>query len=238
MTAPKKYREYSKHTDKPLLIYLHGAGERGTDPTIIDRVPFVKNFVPLHRDKFTILAPQQTANFWGWQGDPNSKHDGVEFIEWAIANYPHDGRVYVTGHSMGGHGSWDVATIMREKITAFVVSAGRSDNYNGVVSLGQLKTPARHYHGDKDTSENSYSKGKQVCNWYKTGSGIDILTTYTGAGHGIDGRVYAEPDLVDWMLSQGISQPPVEPVKIPVDEIYLQDGIVYAKFGTEIKMIG
>ena len=106
MTAPKKYREYSKHTDKPLLIYLHGAGERGNDSIIIDSVAFVKNFVSKHADRFTILAPQQTANFWGWQGDPNTKHDGVEFIEWAMANYQYDGRVYVTGHSMGGRGTW------------------------------------------------------------------------------------------------------------------------------------
>ena len=81
-----KHKEYSKHTDKPLLIYLHGAGERGTDPNIIDRTPFVKIFVPAHKDKFTILAPQQVTNFWGWLGDPKDGHDAVNFIEWAIAN--------------------------------------------------------------------------------------------------------------------------------------------------------
>jgi predicted peptidase len=228
----RNYREYSNHTDKPLLIYLHGAGERGTDPSVIDNVPFIKNFVSKNVDKFTILAPQQTANFWGWLGDPKDGHDAVNFITWALDNYLYDGRIFVTGHSMGGRGTWEVAYVMKNKITAFIVSAGDSTNYQETVALGRLKIPGRAYHGDKDTGV-LYSKGVQACNWYKEGSGVDILKTFTGAGHGIDGMVYSEPDLSDWMLSQGDQTP----VKIPADEIYLQDGIVYGRFANQIKML-
>ncbi len=223
----RNYREYSNYTDKPLLIYLHGAGERGTNPAIIDNVPFAKLFVPANKDLFTILAPQQTTNFWGWQGQPNTTHDAVEFIEWATTNYSHDGRVYVTGHSMGGRGTWEVAYIMKDKITAFVVSAGDSTNYQETVALGKLKLPGRAYHGDSDASV-KYSAGVQACNWYKTGSGLDILITYSGEGHGIDGMVYSTADLSAWFLSHGVSTQP------PIDEegIIIRRGTkVIAKFG-------
>lgn len=226
-----KHKEYSKHTDKPLLIYLHGAGERGTDPNIIDRTPFAKIFVPAHKDKFTILAPQQVTNFWGWLGDPKDGHDAVNFIEWAIQNYSHDGRVYVTGHSMGGRGTWEVAYIMKNKITAFVVSAGDSTNYAETVALGSLKVPGRAYHGDKDTSV-TYTKGVQACNWYKQGSGIEILTSYAGDGHGIDGKVYSTPDLAQWLLSQGV--PKVEEPVIDIQgTVWKRGDRVVFKFGTE-----
>lgn len=215
-TAPLKYREYSKHTDKPLLIYLHGAGERGDNPSVIDRVAFVKIFVAAHKDKFTILAPQQPATSWswGWHEKPE-EHRAVNFINWVQENYQYDGRTFVTGHSMGGHGTWDVATLMGDKITGAVVSAGRSDFYQGVVALGALGTPIKHFHGDKDTSENSYSKGKSVTNWYKTKSGINVLTTYKGAGHGIDGKVYGEENIAEWFLSLGVSSPVPEPEPEP-----------------------
>lgn len=224
-----RYREYSSHTDKPLLIYLHGAGERGDNPSVIDRVSFVKSIVAQHKDKFTILAPQQPATSWswGWHEKPE-EHRAVNFIKWAQENYQHDGRTFVTGHSMGGHGTWDVATLMGDKITGAVVSAGRSDFYQGVVALGALGTPIKHFHGDKDTSENSYSKGKSVTGWYKQKSGKDVLITYKGADHPIDGKVYGEENIAEWFLSLGVSNPPVpdpEPEPTPDEEI--KDQFVY-----------
>jgi poly(3-hydroxybutyrate) depolymerase len=213
----RAYREYSAHADKPILIYLHGAGERGTNPDVIDRVGFVKNFVPANSENFTILAPQQTSNYNGWIGNPfDEKHDDVEFMLWARENYSSDGRLYLTGHSMGGEGVWKTACLYPDIITAFVVSAGGGYNYNLTRNLGAIGLPGRSYHGDKDTSQNSYSRGVQAVNWYKAGGGADILTTYAGAGHGIDSRVYAEADLASWMLSQGT---PGTPAPAPEEEI-------------------
>lgn len=231
-----KYREYSYLPGAPLLVYLHGHGERGDDPKVIDNTAFVKLFVPKYKDKFTIIAPQQPtpSNSWGWHEDKNG-HRAVKFIEWLQANYQYDGRTFVTGHSMGGHGTWDVATLMREKITGIVVSAGRSDFYQGVVALGELGTPVKHFHGDKDTSENSYSKGKSVTNWYKNKSGKDVLITYDGAGHGIDGRVYGQENIGDWFLSLGTPKPQPQPEPEPIidipGEIILRGDKIIAVFG-------
>lgn len=236
------YREFSKHDDKPLLIYLHGAGERGN--TVADlkklgnNVGFIKEFVPKHSDKFTILVPQQHTARNSWDGHP-TKH-GSRFVEWAIANYKHDGRVYVTGHSMGGVGAWDVAVALKDKITAIAVSAGRSYDYNGVVDLGKRKFPVKHFHGTADRTENAYKDGQQVCRWYETGSGFNPLVTYEGAGHGIDVQVYRTENLAEWFLSLGkpvvVEPEPPKLVDIP-GEIILRGDKVIAKFGdTEIEI--
>lgn len=231
------YLEYSKHNDKPLLIYLHGAGEKGNtlaDLGKLKNTAFAKYFASAHADKFTILVPQQHTARNSW--DQHETRHGSRFVEWAMQNYKYDGRVYVTGHSMGGVGAWDVAVALKDKITAIAVSAGRSYNYNGVVDLGKRKFPAIHFHGTKDNSENNYASGEQVCRWYKTGSGKDILVTYDGAGHGIDGRVYKDEQLDQWFLSHGepvvtIPEPEPEPIKDIPGEIILRGDKIIAVFG-------
>ncbi len=204
-----KYREYSSHPDKPLLIYLHGFSSNRTTPEQIDNEGFVRNFVSKYKENYTILAPFQPSKYWGWQGDKlPAKHDAVEFIEEILALYTSDGRLYVTGYSMGGVGTWDVLTLMGSKVTAFVVCAGRSDDYNGVRAVAKLKIPGRHYHGDRDNTQNSYAKGKQVTSWYAPENG-NILITYYGYGHTDKG--YTEPDLNEWFLSKGkpiLPEPP------------------------------
>ncbi len=220
LVTPKgtKYREYTKHTNKPILIYYHGAGQRGTDPTVIDNTAFVKIFVAKYGNDYTIVAPQ--TNYWGWIGDPKKGHDGEDFANYILANYQSDGRLYITGHSMGS--PWGIVVRLGAKVTAFVVVAGSSTEYQAVISFAKLHIPARHYHGDADTSENSYTKGKQVCSWYAPENG-NVLITYVGKGHGIDGLVYNEPDLSTWMLSKGnpiIVEPPVEnPTSVKIEKI-------------------
>lgn len=217
----KKYREYSKYSDKPLFISLHGSGQLGSDPTVIDNSNFGRILLPKIIDKFTVIAPQQTKNYSGWQGDPTpTMHDGAEFVDWIISNYPSDGRCFIIGHSMGGHGVWDVATFLGKKITAFVAISGNSDLYHEVIEMSKLHIPARHYHGKLDTSI-PYSKGQQVCNWYKPENG-DILFPYDNKYHDIDDDVYKEPDLIDWFLSKGIPNIPQPPIIEPIKDMIIE----------------
>lgn len=236
-----KYREYSYITGAPLLIYLHGHGERGSDPSVIDRVPFVKEFVSKHKDKFTILAPQQITSYNGWEGHPTSEHDGVRFIRWALENYQHDGRLFITGHSMGGRGTWIAATILKERVTGFAVSAGSSE-YGPTIELGKLKVPGKAFHGTNDNSTNATTtQGKQAANWYKTGSGIDILKLYDGMGHGIDTKVYREEGLAEWFLSLGkpvVVEPEPQPEPEQEGKIILRGGKVFVRFADkEIELL-
>lgn len=238
------FREYSNHPDKPLLIYLHGAGEKGNtlaDLSKLNNVAFVKYFVPKYKDQFTILCPQQITARSNWDG--HETMHGSRFIGWAMDTYKHDGRVYVTGHSMGGRGTWDALATHKTKITAAVVSAGNSLNYQGVSEVGKLKIPVIHYHGSKDTAipySNPYSgSGTQVCKWYKEASGIDPMITLEGQGHGIDGIVYKDKNIGEWFLQQGTSNIP-QPVPEPEQEgkIILRGGKVFVKFADkEIELL-
>lgn len=235
------FREYSYHPNKPLLIYLHGAGEKGNtlaDLNKLNNVAFVRYFVPAHSDKFTILCPQQITARSNWDG--HSTMHGSSFVGWAMENYSNDGRVYVTGHSMGGRGTWDAVCTHKDKITAIAVSAGNSLNYGGVVEVGKLQIPAIHYHGSKDTSipYSGTSSGQQVCRWYKEGSKREILVTFDGMGHAIDTRVYRDEKLHEWFLKHGTPSIPAPvpaptPVPEPKEEAIVKQYIIEGEYFIE-----
>ncbi len=152
---------YSTSTTKyPAIIFLHGSGERGTG-TASDLEKVKRQGPPKHihnghkmgftvngkTEYFIVLSPQ--TNEWNW------KYDVVPFAKWALENYRIDPeRVYVTGLSMGGEGTWFTAGLDDNNpnlFAAIAVMAGR-----GSLALGST-TASRHlnvwaFHGDADTS--------------------------------------------------------------------------------------
>jgi predicted peptidase len=103
----------------PLLVFLHGSGERG------DSIDFVKvhgpwEFLETHPEyRFIILAPQyKTDEYW----DMRSLGFLIDDI---VANYPVDTtRIYLTGLSMGGYGTWDLAMFDPDRFAAIASVCG------------------------------------------------------------------------------------------------------------------
>ncbi|MCB1150021.1 hypothetical protein KDK88_00625, partial [bacterium] len=98
----------------PLLIFLHGSGERGDsleDPSALDRVCY--NGPPLHLQRgdwqppapMIVLSPQSHTEDWEPQ-------DVRALLEWADARLPVDrSRIYLTGLSRGGYGVWNYLAV-------------------------------------------------------------------------------------------------------------------------------
>ena len=210
---PEEYR------DLPLLVYLHGAGERGVDNKAQLKngilVPFSDPNSPIH--DCIVLAPQCPTGYkWvdvaSWKDCEYSTKTiaeslplkaAFELLESVIKDYSVDtDRVYATGLSMGGYGTWDLLARHGDVFAAAIPVCGGVD-----VSLAEnfKNIPIYTFHGLKDTTVPSTGT-VNVVNAIKNLGGEKItLVTYADAGHSIWNTAYGTEGLFEWLLSQKLS---------------------------------
>ncbi len=186
----------------PLLVFLHGSGEKGNGTTELSRVlvhgppKLIKNGRDL---PFIVISPQLPSSQGGW---PASLVD--ELINKAIADFHVDTtRMYVTGLSLGGYGTWAYAVSKPGRLAAVVPIAGGG-------SSGQACTmknvPTWAFHGDADGTVNVSGSVNMVnaINACTPAPAVAArLTIYPGVGHDSWTRTYdgsAGHDIYTWML--------------------------------------
>ena len=107
-------------------------------------------------------------------------------------------RVILTGLSMGGHGSWDLATAQPERFAAVVPICGPGEPE----TADRLKAlPVWTFCGDADRDETVLNLRTMVEALRREGAPAK-LTEYRGVGHNSWDRAYNNPELIDWMLAQ------------------------------------
>ncbi|MHA2643093.1 MAG: carboxylesterase family protein [bacterium JZ-2024 1] len=100
-----------------LIVTLHGAGASDEGQ--------VRSYVP--KDWAFIVAPTNRRNF-GFDWQDWGRLDALEVIDYALRNFPIDpDRIYLTGHSMGGHGTWHIGLKHADRFAAIAPSAGWTD---------------------------------------------------------------------------------------------------------------
>jgi predicted peptidase len=186
----------------PLLIFLHGSGEKGNGSTELSRVRAhgPPRLIQNGRDlPFIVISPQLPASQGGW---PTGLVD--ELIDKAIVNYHVDTtRMYVTGLSLGGYGAWAYAVAKPGRLAAVVPiagagSTGQACNLRGV--------PAWAFHGDADGTvsvSGSVNMVAAINACAPPPSVLAQLTIYPGVGHDSWTRTYdgtAGHDIYAWML--------------------------------------
>lgn len=193
---------YNADQKFPLMIFLHGSGEKGNGTTELNRVlvhgppKLVKNGRAL---PFIIISPQLPSSQGGW---PVGLVD--ELIARAKAAYRVDTtRIYVTGLSMGGYGTWSYAT-SRPNVVAAVVPIAGAGNNGAACTMKNVPTWA--FHGDADGTVN-YSGSVNMVNAIKACSPAAAvepkITIYPGVGHDSWTRTYdgsAGHDIYTWLL--------------------------------------
>jgi len=191
---PKNIKE-----KKPLIIFLHGSGEKGTD---IEKVkvhgPF--KYMKSHELDAYVLAPQCPENeYW----DEEVLYRLIQKIQ--KENNIDANRIYLTGLSMGGWGAWNLAFAHPELFAALVPICGFVDRVPMIEDCKIKSIPIRIFHGllddvvDVDYAITIYKKLK-ACN-------ADVkLTIFDDANHDSWTRVYDNPEIYDWMLKQHKSQ--------------------------------
>lgn len=187
---PKSYS--AKGAPVPMIIFLHGSGERGSDlnkvkawgpPAIAEKDPAFP---------FMVVSPQAPEGEW-WHA---RLLKGM--IDEVLAKYNVDrSRVYLTGLSMGGYGAWDLAMNYPGYFAAIAPICGGGNT----IRIGQLKNvPAWVFHGKKDDAVPEQESARMVAALRAAGGDVKY-SVLPDTGH-VDAWVYAYGDagLFDWFL--------------------------------------
>lgn len=186
-------KDYDSKDQWPLLLFLHGAGERGHDLEQVKRHGPPK-LIDAGKDfPFIVVSPQcPTDARWDAQ-QLSALIDAVE------AKYHVDkDRIYVTGLSMGGYGTWALAAHQPERLAAIVPICGGGDP-SAAPRLAHL--PIWVFHGAKDQAVPLKKSQEMVDALKKAGSDVKF-TIYPDAGHDSWTETYNNPELYEWLLKQ------------------------------------
>lgn len=202
----------------PLLVFLHGAGERGNDNCLQLTVALQKMFddptSPVYDS--IVIAPQCPLDEQ-WVNVPfdcgnYSVADTPESV-WLEAvcgiirdiedNYNIDrNRIYVTGISMGGYGTWDMLCRHGNRIAAGMPVCGGADT----AYARKIKNiPVRTFHGSEDGAVPTEGTRKMFAALKKAGSTSVSYTELDGMDHGIWDTVYSERENLDWLFAQNLT---------------------------------
>jgi predicted esterase len=193
ITLPKGYDKEVKKW--PMIIYLHPSSLQGHDLSMV-RTPIPPDIDEIKKDfPFVVLTPQCPDEYDAWPSDLV-----VELVDEMVKHYNVDARrVYVTGFSLGGRGSWSVAVDHPEVFSAIVPVAG---SYGHPERISRIKdVPVWVFHGDSDRLLMIDPVRDMVQDLKQSGGNVRF-TIYKGAGHGIAGRVYRTKELYEWLLKQ------------------------------------
>jgi pimeloyl-ACP methyl ester carboxylesterase/prenyltransferase beta subunit len=181
----------------PAILFLHGAGERGEDGIVPAQVgigPAILNRpggVPA-----VVVFPQARET---WRAGSADIAAALKALDDVMAIYKVDPeRVILTGLSMGGRGSWELAAAHPERFAAVVPICGPGQ-LEGVAKLKTL--PVRTFCGDADRDQTVLNMRSMVEALRREGASAR-LTEYRGVGHNSWDRAYNDHELIDWMLAQ------------------------------------
>lgn len=190
MFLPKNY--VPTGTPSPLIVFLHGSGERGNDlekvkawgpPAMVEKNPDFP---------FIVVSPQCPDGQW-WNTYLLKK-----MLDDVLANYNVDkSRVYLTGLSMGGFGTWELAMAFPGFFAAIAPICGGGNPF----LISKLKNiPVWVFHGKKDTSVPEQQSAIMVEALKKVGADVEY-TVLPDGGHS-DAWIYAyeKAGLFDWFL--------------------------------------
>lgn len=205
--------DYDANKKYPLLIFLHGAGERGEDNAIQLKHGMADFTNEENRKKYPtfVIAPQcPAARKWVEVNWSDPKHEmpaepsvplkqTFEVIEALRKEFSLDEqRFYITGLSMGGFGTWDALQRKPDYFAAGLPICGGGD----AKQAAKLKNiPIWVFHGDKDTAV-QVARSREMVEAIKAAGGMPKYTEYPGVGHDSWTATYKNPEVHAWMFGQ------------------------------------
>lgn len=208
--------DYNSNSNKyPVVIFLHGIGERGpntTDKNILDdHISKVAKLGPPKHAKagtkfpFLLIAPQLKSNYGNW---PTSYV--MEVIS-HVKKYLRidEKRIIITGLSLGGGGAWTMAQDYPKLFAAVAPVCGGYNSTSKAVNIGKEHLPVWASHGDLDTTV-PMSKTVNMVNAVNSHKPNPLakVTIYKGVKHNAWDYAYRtdhslhNPNLYEWMMKQ------------------------------------
>jgi predicted peptidase len=202
--VPKGYDKAKRY---PLIVWLHGAGGRGTDniqQISGDQIPGTRLWTSDEsqaKNPAFVVAPQSVR---AWTLTPDDAglqpelRSVVGIVDTLGAEYPIDHRrVYLLGQSMGAGGAWNLVTNQPQRFAALVLIAP-AGFHNVSRSSAAAQLPAWAFDG----ANSGGTMARELVDALKQGGGQPKFTVYPNAGHDIWVRVFSEPDLAKWLFAQ------------------------------------
>jgi len=184
----------------PLILFLHGAGERGQQPhTLLSQG--LPRLLEAHPDFPAVVVSPQCTAATGWYVHMPTVS---ALLDEAIATLAVDPeRVSLTGISMGGFGAWYLGTLRPEVFAAVVPICGYAQRRHGFPKrVCALKDVAvRVYHGDADDIVPVEESDRLVAALQACGGRVDYVR-YAGVDHDSWTRTYSDPAFFRWLLAQ------------------------------------
>lgn len=198
----------------PLLLFLHGSGERGDDAWSAARhgppkllrgeslSPRERESAKILAEKFIVVSPQCPKNQWWNTETLLALLDEIE-REHRVDRR----RVYLTGLSMGGYGAWALGLAHPERFAALVPVCGGGEFATSFMSNTHKRADFRRlpvwaFHGAKDPTVPLVESERMIAMLKHMENAHPQLTVYPEAQHDSWTETYANPDLYAWLLKQ------------------------------------
>jgi len=189
-------KEYDGSKAMPVILFLHGSGERGDDGLQSAQIG-LGAAIEANPDRFhaLVVLPQATKT---WASDSDDSRAALAALDEVIAAYKVDpNRQILTGLSMGGSGAFSIAAAYPDRFAAVVPICGRGK----VESAGTIKgLPIWTVVGDLDAAP--LGNLREMGDALRSLSAEIHQTEYREVGHNSWDRAYNDPALIDWMLNQ------------------------------------
>lgn len=185
----------------PLMLFLHGAGERGTNVWRVAVHGPPKLAAAGTNFPFLVVAPQCP------EGDRWSNEVLLGLLEQVMQDYQVDStRIYLTGLSMGGYGTWNLGCSYPEKFAAIVPICGGGEKISVLLASRERaqalrSLPVWAFHGAKDTVVPLEESQRMVDALKRAGVQDVKLTVYPEANHDSWTETYNNPQLYEWLLT-------------------------------------
>ncbi len=186
-------KDYDKEEKWPLVLFLHGSGERGDNVDLV-KVHGPPKLIAAGKDfPFIVVSPQCPKDMW-WE-----PIELVALLDDIERKYKVDAdRVYVTGLSMGGFGTWRLAAYAPQRFAAIAPICGGGETY-WTKQIAHI--PTWVFHGAKD-SVVPVERSMAMVESLKKDGAAPKLTVYPTAGHDSWTETYNNPELYEWLLAQ------------------------------------
>jgi predicted peptidase len=212
LLTPKGFKA-GEEQKYPLVLFLHGAGERGDD----NRVQLIHGMGDFASDEVMekhpafVVAPQCPKDQrwvdvdWGAESHTMPEQPSqpmrltLELIESLRKEFPIDeNRLYITGLSMGGYGTWDALQRRPELWAAAIPICGGGDPSGAKV---MKDIPIWVFHGDQDGAV-KVKRSRDMVEALKAEGGNPKYTEYPGVGHDSWTATYRNPEVHAWLFEQ------------------------------------
>jgi len=191
LALPDGYEK--RGTTWPLLLFLHGAGERGTEIELVKKHGPPRSVEEGEKLPFILLSPQCPADeYWSVQ-------IVKALLDRIVEQHRVDrARIYITGLSMGGNGTWRMAAAYPDLFAAIAPVCGWGDPARVFALRG---TPVWAFHGVKDPVI-AFERGEAMAKALKAAGGNVRFTAYPEAEHDSWTQTYGNPEFYRWLLEQ------------------------------------